>query len=212
MPTHLFSTIEEPQSPCRVLYSLSPPQADRPEPRHPLPKLVEPGCEERAARVETTLPKQIDSNRDTPSHSPLPRFAPGGRKATQPSRRPLAFPSSASLPDGNACLPVKRQRYSASTRRVDKRDHSTCWENGQGTGREGGRRASSSSIGSRATTHGGVSARRHRGRDRQQQPRPTRGRLLASRLTSGSTDASEPNRLASRISGAHLARRGGEHR
>ena len=49
----------------------------------PFPKLVEPGREERAARVETTLPKQTDPNRDTPSHSPPLSLPSPGRESRE---------------------------------------------------------------------------------------------------------------------------------
>ncbi|WP_423859365.1 hypothetical protein, partial [Arachnia propionica] len=46
---------------------------------------------------------------------------PGSTSFT-PDHPTPAFPSSASLPDGNASPTVKRQRYSASTRPQGKRD------------------------------------------------------------------------------------------
>ena len=50
-----------------------------------------------------------------------PSSQPGSTSFT-PDHPTPALPSSASLPDGNASPTVKRQRYSASTRRVGKRN------------------------------------------------------------------------------------------
>ena len=57
---------------------------------------------------------RVVSTRAAPSSRP-------GSTSFAPDHPTPAQPSSASLPDGNASPTVKRQRYSASTRRVGKR-------------------------------------------------------------------------------------------
>ena len=87
MPTHLFSTIEERRAPAGFFILC------------PLPKPVEPGREERAARVETTLPKQTDSNRDIPSRSWLSRATTSPfPKLVEPGREERAARVETTLP------------------------------------------------------------------------------------------------------------------